>query len=219
MTTPDGAGGGPVGTDAAAAVATVAVSGTLKSFDATRGFGFVVADQPGVGDVLIHFSVLQAFGRRTLPEGAFVEALAMQGARGWQATQILAIDPPAVDTVRDRDRDRIDPALAATEGIAWEDVAVKWFNRLKGYGFLTSTIRPEDIFVHMETLRRAGIADVLPDQPLRARIVRGARGRWRSGSARPNEPRVDICRPRVGAARLQGRRHQRRGRPFARQFR
>jgi CspA family cold shock protein len=176
MTTPDGAGGPDAATDEAADAAPVPVSGALKWFDATRGFGFLVADQADVGDVLIHFSVLQAFGRRTLPEGARVEALATRGPRGWQATQILAIDTAlAVDTVRERDRDRIDPAMPAEAG-AWEDVAVKWFNRLKGYGFLTSTTRPGDIFVHMETLRRAGIADVLPDQPLRARIVEGRKG-------------------------------------------
>lgn len=176
-TTPDGAAAAPAGTEAGAAPAPVAVSGALKWFDATRGFGFLVADQGDIGDVLIHFSVLQSFGRRTLPEGAHVEALATRGPRGWQATQIVAIDTaPAVDTMRDRDRARLDPAVQSGEGGAWEDVAVKWFNRLKGYGFLTSTARPGDIFVHMETLRRAGIADVTPEQPLRARIVEGKKG-------------------------------------------
>ena len=92
MTTPDGAGGPDAATDEAAAAAPVVVSGALKWFDATRGFGFLVADQPDIGDVLIHFSVLQSFGRRTLPEGARIEALAMRGPRGWQATQIVAVD-------------------------------------------------------------------------------------------------------------------------------
>lgn len=161
----------------AGAVAPVAVGGVLKWFDATRGFGFLIADQADMGDVLIHFSVLQSFGRRTLPEGTRIEALAVKGARGWQATEIRAIDvSDAADVVRDRDRARVDPDVLAERAGDWEDVAVKWFNRLKGYGFLVSTAREGDIFVHMETMRRAGIDEILPDQPLRARIVAGRKG-------------------------------------------
>ena len=162
---------------AATVVEAVAVTGVLKWFDATRGFGFLVADDETVGDVLVHFSVLQAFGRRALPEGTRIEAFAARGQRGWQATAITAIDSStAVETVRARDRDRVDPETLAEQGGDWVDVTVKWFNRLKGYGFLVSTERPGDIFVHMETLRRAGCNDVQPDQPLRARIVEGRKG-------------------------------------------
>jgi CspA family cold shock protein len=153
------------------------VGGVLKWFDATRGFGFLVADEEGIGDVLIHFSVLQSFGRRTLPEGTRIDAMAVKGARGWQATEIRAIDvSDAAEVVRERDRARVDPDVLADRAGDWEDVAVKWFNRLKGYGFLTSATREGDIFVHMETMRRAGIDEILPEQPLRARIVAGRKG-------------------------------------------
>ena len=154
-------------------------AGTLKWFDVTRGFGFVVGDEPGVGDILIHFSVLQPHGRRSLPEGARIQCYATPRDRGLQATEIVSIDltnavePP----VRQRPpSDRIDPTALIADAGPFEGVTIKWFNRLKGYGFLVRDSDAADIFVHMETLRRAGMIEIEPSQRLRARIVDGQKG-------------------------------------------
>ncbi|WP_239017808.1 cold-shock protein [Sphingomonas aracearum] len=154
----------------------VRLSGVLKWFDVTRGFGFLVADDPALGDILIHFSALAAHNRRSLPEGARVDCVAVRRDRGLQAVEVLAIDLADVVEPRGRPADRLDPQSLLAEAGPFEPTQVKWFNRLKGYGFLVRDADGADIFVHMETLRRGGVAEVEPGQPLRARIVDGRKG-------------------------------------------
>ena len=157
-------------------------TGRVKWFDATRGFGFLVSDDCD-GDILVHFSVLKEHGRRSLPEGATVECIAEHQDRGFQARKILTIDlstalPMPVRPVQSSGERADRKALADAAG-EYEPVEVKWFNRVKGYGFLNragEAEEGEDIFVHMETVRQSQIVDLQPGQQLEARIAEGRKG-------------------------------------------
>ena len=157
------------------------ITGRVKWFDATRGFGFLVSDDVE-GDVLLHFSVLREHGRRSVPEGAIIECVPVRLDRGLQAKKVLSIDlsaalpQPARSSIPPSERaDRLALAEAAGE---YEPVEVKWFNRVRGYGFLK---RPdesggEDVFVHMETVRTAHLPELQPGQMLQARIAPSTKG-------------------------------------------
>ena len=165
---------------AAQGAAPLRVAGQVKWFDATRGFGFVVSDDCD-GDILLHFSVLKEHKRRSLPEGALVECEVVRQDRGLQALRVLAIDLSTAAVVRpapsSKSADRPDRQALVQEAGAFEPVEVKWFNRIKGYGFVNRPGEPDtDIFLHMETVRHAGAGDLQPGELLEARVARGRKG-------------------------------------------
>lgn len=160
------------------------IVGRVKWFDATRGFGFLVSEVVD-GDVLLHFSVLREHGRRSVPEGATIECIPVRLERGLQAKKIISIDLSSAlpehprSSMPSADRaERADRKALADDAGEFEPVEVKWFNRVRGYGFVK---RPdasggEDVFVHMETVRISDLPELIPGQMLEARIAPSSKG-------------------------------------------
>lgn len=151
------------------------VQGRVKWFDPLRGFGFIVSDQSSQ-DILLHANVLRNFGQSTVADGTGIVVRTQDTDRGVQAVEVLSIEKPDVAPVA---RGEGELALSPEElaALPMEPARVKWFDRAKGFGFANVFGTLDDVFLHVEVLRAAGLADVAPGEAVALRIIDGKRGR------------------------------------------
>jgi CspA family cold shock protein len=151
----------------------VELTGVIKWFDVSKGFGFIVPDN-GMPDVLLHVTCLRRDGYQTAYEGARVVVEVSQRQKGLQAFRVVSMDESTALHPAQMPPPRTHVVVTPTSGL--ERAQVKWFNRLRGFGFLTRGEGTEDIFVHMETLRRFGLAELRPGQTVLVRFGPGPKG-------------------------------------------
>ena len=145
------------------------VHGRVKWFDVGKGFGFIL-DDAGGPDILLHANVLRNFGQGSVAEDARIAVLAQSTARGIQAVEVVSIEPPEGVAM---EGDVVDLAPDAE----FVPARVKWFDKAKGFGFANVFGHSADVFVHVEVLRRCGLADLQPGEAVAIKVVDGPRGK------------------------------------------
>jgi CspA family cold shock protein len=154
-------------------LAVTEIAGLIKWFDISKGYGFIVPDGGGA-DVLLHVTTLRRDGFLTAREGARVVCEVLQRAKGLQVFRVLSLD---LSTAVNPAQTALPRTHVQVTPVGGFEVAVcKWFNRVRGFGFLSRGDGTGDIFIHMETLRRFGITELKPGDAFLVRFGDGPKG-------------------------------------------
>jgi CspA family cold shock protein len=159
-------------------------SATVKWFNRDKGFGFVQLSD-GTGEVFLHSSVLRRAGLDAVGDGATLQVRTGQGQKGLQVSEVISVDESTVSA-----RPSTRPpgggyggggggggGRPAPSGPVGESTGkVKWFNTVKGFGFIQSDQGGKDIFVHISTLERAGLKSLNEGQAVRVSVRQGTKG-------------------------------------------
>jgi CspA family cold shock protein len=135
------------------------VSGRVRRFDIAKGYGFVMSDECK-GDIFLHVTTLHEFGHDSIAPGALVRLRIELTDKGWHAVEVLEIQPGDPD-------EPMEPL---------EPACVRWFDPVRGFGFVNRFGQPGDVYLHAEVLRRCGFGEVAAGTGLAVRVVEGPKG-------------------------------------------
>jgi CspA family cold shock protein len=145
--------------------------GVVKFFNAQKGFGFVVRDDGGE-DVFVHISAVEQAGLTGLADGQPLEFTLVDRGGRISATDLKIEGEPMPVTDRGPPRDRDDAPRGGGFGgdrggapqrqLTGEKAqgTVKFFNAMKGFGFISRDDGQPDAFVHISAVERAGMSSL-----------------------------------------------------------
>ena len=153
------------------------IQATVKWYNPSKGFGFVTLGD-GSGDAFLHVSVVERSGHDSVAPGATLEVRAGPGQKGMQVTEILSVDTSTASQEQPRRARPERPAYyaAADRPTVEETGTVKWYNPMKGFGFIGPDQGGKDIFVHATALERSGVMGLAEGQRVTVDVAEGQKG-------------------------------------------
>ena len=144
--------------------------GTVKFFNPQKGFGFIVRDDGGE-DVFVHISAVEQAGLTDLADGQPLEfTLVDRGGRISATNLRIDGEPMAVERAERAPQRQLTGEKATG--------TVKFFNSMKGFGFIQRDDGQPDAFVHISAVERAGIPTLNEGDRLEFEIEVDRRGKF-----------------------------------------
>jgi len=151
--------------------------GVVKFFNPQKGFGFIVRDDGGE-DVFVHISAVEQAGLTDLADGQPLEfTLVDRGGRISATNLRIEGEPMAVERA----------AAAPQRQLTGEKASgtVKFFNAMKGFGFIQRDDGQPDAFVHISAVERAGMPTLNEGDRLEFEIEVDRRGKYAAVNLAP----------------------------------
>ncbi|WP_271300181.1 cold-shock protein [Sphingomonas sp. CV7422] len=165
-------------------------TGVVKFFNAQKGFGFVVRDDGGE-DVFVHISAVEQAGMSSLAEGQPLGFTLVDRGGRISATELKIDGEPMAVTERAPREPREGgfgdrgPRAGGAGGAPQRQLTgekatgvVKFFNAMKGFGFIQRDDGQPDAFVHISAVERAGMATLNEGDRLQFELEVDRRGKY-----------------------------------------
>ena len=151
--------------------------GVVKFFNASKGFGFIQRDEGG-DDVFVHISAVERAGLEGLAEGQQLEFQLVDRGGKVSASDLSVVG----DVIPVQKRDAAPQRQLTGEKATG---TVKFFNSMKGFGFITRDDGQQDAFVHISAVERSGMTGLNEGDRLEFDIEVDRRGKYSAVNLTP----------------------------------